>query len=296
MSKLKKILSAFVLLIVIFISFLTGGFEQISNWIGNDYITEIESGATLIEDIDVGQGDAFLISNSDYGNILVDTGETDHADDLVSHLKNRNISKIDYIIISHPHADHIGGMCDVLDNFQVGKIYMPKMSHNTTSFKNMVSKMKEKNLYFTEAKSGVKIKLNGSDSISFISPTKDMDLDDLDNSDAVCLLKTNDRKVLFTGDIFKETELKIMNKVGKIDILKVAHHGSYKATSDEFLENTKPTYAMIGVGEDNKYSHPSTQTLNRLENFGVEIYRTDLDGNIAFIINKDGSIEVHTSK
>lgn len=296
MSKIKKLLSVVVLLIVILVSFLTGGFEHLSNFIGNDYITDIEPGSTLVEAIDVGQGDAFLISNEEYGNILVDTGETDHAQDLVSHLKERDIEKIDYIIITHPHADHIGGMCDVLDNFEVGKVYMPKMSHTTTSFKNMVSKMEEKNLYFAEAKSGVEIKLNDTDNIKFISPTKDMDLDDLDNSDAVCVLNTNGRKVLFTGDIFEEAELKIMNKIGKVDILKVAHHGSYKSTSDEFLEKIQPTYAMIGVGEDNKYSHPSTETLNRLEKHGVKVYRTDLNGNIAFIIDKNGSIKVYSSK
>ena len=296
MSKIKKLLSIVVLLIVILVSFLTGGFEHLSNFIGNDYITDIEPGSTLVEAIDVGQGDAFLISNEEYGNILVDTGETDHAQDLVSHLKERDIEKIDYIIITHPHADHIGGMCDVLDNFEVGKVYMPKMSHTTSSFKNMLSKMEEKNLYFTEAKSGVEIKLSDTDNIKFISPTKDMDLGDLDNSDAVCVLNTNGRKVLFTGDIFEEAELKIMNKIGKVDILKVAHHGSYKSTSDKFLEKIQPTYAMIGVGEDNKYSHPSTETLNRLEQHDVKVYRTDLDGNIAFIIDKNGSIEVYSSK
>lgn len=298
MTKTKKII---ITLLAVVLTFMTAAcssdLQDLYSFVsGDDYISKIEDGATLIEDIDVGQGDSYLISNSGFGNILIDTGDTEHKDTLVSHLKKRGIKKIDYVILTHPHSDHIGGMTGVLDNFQVGNIYMPKMTHNTATFKKMINKVKEKNLYFKEAKSGVKISLGKGSSINFLSPTKDMSLKDLDNSDAVCMLKTNGRKVLFTGDIFKETEIKLIPRIGRIDILKVAHHGSHKATCKELLMASKPTYAMIGVGEDNKYDHPSKSALNRLDKYNVKVYRTDLSGNIGFTINNDGSIKVDTSR
>lgn len=294
--KLKKIFGSLAVLIVLVGSLLFSNVDQFFNFSNEEYIGDIESGSTLVEGIDVGQADSFLISNDEFGNILIDTGDSEHGESLVNHLKMLGIEKIDYLILTHPHSDHIGGVCDVLDNFEVGDIYMPKMTHNTTSFRNMVEKVEEKGLKFKQAKSGVKIKLDDNSQIDIISPTKDMSLKDMDNSDAVCVLKTNGRKVLFTADIFKESETRLMDRIGKIDILKVAHHGSYKATSNEFLNTVKPSYAVIGVGEDNSYNHPSKQTLQRLEEHNVKVYRTDLDGNIAFIIDKDGNIDVKTSK
>lgn len=274
-------------------------YDIVSSYASNDDYEDVSSigtGTTLVEDIDVGQGDAFLISNESFGSILVDSGDNEHSKVLTSHLKQRGIKTLDYVILTHPHSDHIGGMVDILDNFNVKEIYMPKMTHSSYSFKNLVSKMKENNLKFTEAKSGVNIKLDKSSIISFVSPTKNMDLTDLDNSDAVFLLKTNNKKILFTADVFSNVDNVIVPRVGKIDILKVAHHGSYKGTSKSFLLATRPTYAMIGVGKDNRYSHPSKDTITRLKNRNVKIYRTDLNGNISFFINEKGEISVKCDK
>lgn len=298
MAKIKKLTCLVSLCFVLLFSFAcSADFEEIYDIFGTaDSVTSLEEGSTLVEAVDVGQADCFLISNESFGNILIDTGDTEHSEDLVDYLKKKDVDYIDYIILTHPHSDHIGGMSEILDNFEVKNIYMPKMTHNTATFRKVTGKMRENNLRFKEAKSGVKIALREGSSIEFLSPTKDMSLKDLDNSDAVCMLKTNGKKVLFTADIFKETELRLIHRTGKIDILKVAHHGSHKSTCSELLLATRPTYAMIGVGENNKYDHPSEETLKRLDKFGVEVYRTDLDGNISFVISNEGNIEVNTSR
>lgn len=287
---MKKILSMIIAVVLIF------GTTACVIETDEEYIEMMESGATIVEAIDVGQGDAFLISNASFGNIMIDTGDNEHKEDLVYHLKTMGITTIDHLILTHPHSDHIGGASALIDNFEVKEMYMPRMTHNIKTFKNLVEKMEENDLYFNEAKSGVTIKLGSGSSIYFLSPTKGMPLDDLDNSDAVCMLKSNGKKVLFTADVWDEIELMLIPRIGDIDILKIAHHGSYKGTAEETLYLCEPEYAMIGVGEDNSYGHPSKETIKKLNKYGVETYRTDKHGNIRFILGTDGSIEVKTSK
>lgn len=242
--------------------------------------------------INVGQGDSILIQVNNK-NLLIDSGPKDSKKDLINYLNNLNIKKIDFLLATHPHEDHIGNMAEIIKKYEIKAFYSPKVTTTTKSFESMIDALKSKNLKINILKSGpTSIDLGENTTVSILSPNKDKyisgNTENLNNYSPVILIKFGENKFLFTGDAEMEVEKEILssNIDIKADVLKLGHHGSSTSTSEEFLNVVNPSIGVISVGEDNSYGHPHKEVLNLLNSKKIKILRTDIDGNI--IISSDG--------
>ena len=247
----------------------------------------IKTGETITEDFisnnntslktyyfNVGQADSILIQNNGK-NMLIDAGNNEDGEMLVNNLKQLNVEKIDYLIGTHPHEDHIGGMDNIINNFEIGTIYMPNVQTNTKTFEDVLDAVSNKNLKLETRKVNDTFLL-GEANCKILSVTDDED--NLNQSSIVIQLNFKDLSYLFIGDAEKEIEESI--DVGKVNILKVGHHGSDTSSSLDFINKIAPEVSIISVGKDNSYGHPSDDVIKRLENIGSKVYRTDEVGNI----------------
>ena len=299
-TKMKKLLSTAIALIIIGIAGILGTNEKfvdtVSN-IGEQVNTQNEQQVEfvaqedlLIDYIDVGQADSILIRNQDKV-MLIDAGTNEAGETVVNYLENLGITKIDYLIGTHPHEDHIGGLDDVINKFDIGQIYMPKIETTTKTFEDVLEAIENKNLTVTAPNKGDEIVLGQATGKIMTEPI--LDKDNLNVSSLVFRLEFGNNSFLFMGDAEEENEKTI--SWTKTDVLKVGHHGSSTSSSEEFLKQVQPQYAIIMVGEDNSYGLPTQETINKLNTIGSTIYRTDENGTIQ--LTSDGNtIEIKTSK
>lgn len=233
--------------------------------------------------IDVGQGDSILIQVNGK-NLLIDAGPNESTDKLMSYLKKQNIKKLDYIVATHPHEDHIGGMSSVIKKYAIGEFYAPKKMTNTKTFENMVSALKSKNIKINVATAGVNLDLGKNVTCEMIAPNN-TNYENLNNYSAVIKITYGNSKFLFTGDAEKLSENEILNENHDIscDVLKVGHHGSTSSSSKPFLDKVAPKIAVISCGKNNDYGHPHHGTTEELKKRNIQIYRTDIDGSIILI-------------
>ena len=237
--------------------------------------------------IDVGQGDCILVQVNNK-NLLIDSGTSDSKEKVIRYLKNNNIRKLDYVVATHPHDDHIGGMASVIKNFEVGKFYAPKVTSSTLAFQDMIAALKNKDLKINIGKFGVFLDLGPNTSCVILTPNKSTYKDTNNYSSAIKISYKNST-YLFTGDIETLSEQELLNKNYDLncDVLKVPHHGSNSSTSEDFLEKVCPKIAVISCGINNSYGHPSKETTNKLKGINCITYRTDLNGTI--ILVSDGT-------
>ncbi|MFQ8599388.1 MAG: ComEC/Rec2 family competence protein [Oscillospiraceae bacterium] len=248
--------------------------------------------------IDVGQADAILIQS--FGkNVLIDAGDNDMGDGVVSYLKQQGVSKIDTLIATHPHADHIGGMDVVVRKLEIGEVIMPKLPDTlvptTKTYEDLIDAIADKNLKIKPAKAGDAIQL-GEAALTILGPVSKFD--GLNNYSVVSRLDYKEVSFVFTGDAEKEAENAILASGAnlKANVLKAGHHGSSTSSSQAFLEAVQPNYAAISVGAGNKYGHPHKEVVNRFTKLGIQVFRTDHDGSIVFE-SKDGrELEVKTQR
>ena len=243
------------------------------------------TGQLKISYIDVGQGDSILIQQGS-SNMLIDTGTNASTSSLISYLTNQNIKKINYLVLTHPHEDHIGGADVIIKGFDIGTVYMPKVTSNTKTFKDVVSAMNSKGLKATSPNPGDTFKF-GNANCTILSPINS-NSKDLNTYSIVMKIVFGNNKFIFTGDAQASNEEDMINKGYDLsaDVLKVGHHGSNTSTSQAFLDKVKPKYAVISVGKGNDYGHPTAVTMNRLESNGIKVFRTDENGSI--ICTSDG--------
>jgi len=235
--------------------------------------------------IDVGQGDSILIQVNNK-NLLIDSGPNKSEDKLKKYLKELNISKFDYIIATHPHEDHIGNMSYIINNFDVLNFYAPKVENSTKAFETMVESLIRKDLKIKVLKANIKsIDLGKNIVVDVFSPLSNS-YEDLNNYSPIVKISYGNTSFLFTGDAEELSENEVLNAGFdlKCDVLKIGHHGSSSSTSEKFLKASNPSIAVISVGEDNTYGHPTDTVLSRLKE--TKIYRTDINGNI--VITSDG--------
>ncbi|MBU3175356.1 MBL fold metallo-hydrolase [Clostridium estertheticum] len=237
--------------------------------------------------IDVGQGDCTLIQVNNK-NLLIDSGTSDSKQKLIRYLKKNNITKLDYIVATHPHEDHIGGMASVIKNFEIGEFYAPKAITSTVVFTDMIHALRDKNLKIKIATPNTSLNLGPNATCFMLSPNKTT-YDNLNNYSCTLKISYKNSIYLFTGDIETQAEQEILanNYDLSADVLKVAHHGSKTSSSKEFLAKVSPKIAIISCGIDNDYGHPNKETLDRLKRLNTIVYRTDLDKTIVLI--SDGS-------
>jgi len=242
-------------------------------------------GQLKVHYIDVGQGDSILVHTNDVA-MLIDAGERGYGPGVVNYIKDQGINKLDYLILTHPHADHIGGATYVINAFDIGKIIMPKASHTSQTFENLLTTIQNKGMKITSPNPGDEYQL-GSAKFIIVAPNSSS-YNDLNDYSVVCKVVFADTSFLFTGDAESISENEIINKGFdiKADILKVGHHGSDSSTTEQFLKTVSPKYAIISCGKGNQYGHPTQAVLNRLAANNVELYRTDESGTI--VATSDG--------
>lgn len=244
-----------------------------SKEIMSDFISDDQT-SLKVYFFDVGQADSMLIQNNGE-NMLIDAGNNEDGETLVNNLKTLGVEKIDYLVGTHPHEDHIGGMDDIINSFEIGKIYMPNVSTNTKTFEDVIDAAKNKGLQIETPKTGDEFTVGSANcNVVYVGDNKE----NLNLSSIIIKLNYNNLGYLFTGDAEAEIENKI--NMGKINILKVGHHGSDTSSSEKFVKETAPEVAIISVGKDNSYGHPSVEIIKRYEEVGSKIYRTDEVGNI----------------
>lgn len=252
--------------------------ENVSIQTGNDCISTIPQDNNLrVYCLDVGQGDSILITNNNK-TMLIDASTNEMGSRVVKYLNDLDIKKIDYLVGTHPHEDHIGGLDNVIKNFDIGTIYMPNVVATTKTFEEVIDAISAKKLKVTSPKTGDKFTV-GNAECEVMSIRNDKD--DYNNCSIVIKMDFNNVSYLFTGDA--EESVESSRKWPHIDVLKVGHHGSNTSSSKNFLEQIKPEVALISVGQGNTYGHPTQATLKRLSNIGAKIYRTDENGTILLI-------------
>lgn len=233
--------------------------------------------------LDVGQGDAIFLELPDGRVMLIDAGPNEAGTKVVSYLREHGVKRIDFLIATHPHADHIGGMDAVIRSFDIGAVYMPRVATGTKTFEEVLLALKEKGLKAKEAKSGVSVPVGEGLTAEFIAP-RGSGYEDLNNWSSVLRVCYGDVALLFAGDAEADSEMEML-EAGvplRADLLKVAHHGSSSSTTPRFLQAVRPKYAVISVGAGNDYGHPHKETLKNLEKAGVQVYRTDRCGTVVF--------------
>lgn len=236
--------------------------------------------------IDVGQGDSILVQ-ADGINMLIDAGPEASSDSLISYLKKQKIRKLHYIVATHPHEDHIGGMAAVVRKFDVGRFYAPRTISETRYFEDMAVSLMQKGQRIIPAREGIRFFLGESAECLMLSPCSES-YDNTNNYSSVIRITYGSSSFLFTGDAEEQVEDEIIESGADIDcdVLKAGHHGSSTSSSRQFLEAVTPDTAVISVGKDNDFGHPSKAVLNSLECMDIQIYRTDIDGTV--ILESDG--------
>ncbi len=239
--------------------------------------------------LDVGQADCFIIY-ADGTSILIDAGTSDYSDKVIAKLESLGVTTIDYIIATHPHADHIGGMADVINAFDYGTLITPKLPDDlvpsTSCYEKMLKAISNKGLKMTAAKAGNVYDIAEIDGVqvtmTILAPVDDASYTDLNSYSVVARIDYGDVSYLFVGDSTEESEADLLNSGADIDVnmLKVGHHGSKYASTSDFLAAVSPNICIISVGAGNSYGHPTDEALARLKAVTSNIYRTDESGTI----------------
>lgn len=241
-------------------------------------------GNLVVSYIDVGQGDSTFIEFPGGKTALIDAGETGQEDAVIDYLLERRCRKIDYVICTHPHSDHIGGMAAVIERFDIGEMYMPRAVHNSRAFENLLLTAEEKNLTVRVAKAGLVIEAEPGALMTFVAPCSDT-YEELNDYSAAVRLTYQENAFLFTGDAeqLSEEEMLQSGMALSANVLKVGHHGSSSSSHKRFLEAVAPQFAVISCGAGNDYGHPHKAVLNRLKKMNVQLFRTDMDGTVVAV-------------
>lgn len=248
--------------------------------------------------LDVGQGDALLVRTAEQ-TILIDTGDLDAHDKLAAALQKEQVKTVDKLIITHPHADHLGGASVVFANCEVKAVYDNGQTTNTKFYREYLKTIKTKGIAYQALRDGDTLDFGGGVSFKVLSPTDAMVKDGGKSKDGKVNLNLNSItgrlsfgtfSMLFTGDAEKETEAGILQRHAaaelKSQVLKAPHHGSKTSSSEAYLKAVAPEAALISLGAGNDYGHPHKVTLDRYTKLGLSIWRTDQHGTIT--VTSDG--------
>lgn len=248
--------------------------------------TSKPEGTLEVHYIDVGQGDATLIKCGSHA-MLIDGGNNNKGTTVQLYLKKQGVESLDYVIGTHPDADHIGGLDVIVYKYNCDTVIMPDYEKDTKTYQELVDVIHDKNMKITYPVVGEQYAL-GEAKFTIIAPNSNSYGGNANDYSVAILLEYGKNRFLFTGDAEEASEAEmLMNGIDiSADVYKVAHHGSRSASTQEFLNAVHPKYAVISCGEGNSYGHPHAEVLNRLRSMGVEVFRTDEQGSI--IASSDG--------
>lgn len=284
-KKQKNFLLFLTLMILFAVGLFLGKEAQRDTVITAQKNTETASGILEVHFIDVGQGDATLIKCGTHA-MLIDAGDNSKGTAVQYYLKEQGITSLDYLVGTHPDADHIGGLDVIITKFDCGMIMMPEIEREITTYRDVTDAMKYKGYQNTPPVVGTEYSL-GEAIFTIVAPVT-YDREEYNNSSIGILLEHGDNSFLFVGDAQKEAEEAMLGTGINLqaDVLKAGHHGSSDSGSEAFLNAVKPQYAVISCGQDNDYGHPHRATLKAFRSRGVLIYRTDEQGSI--VVTSDG--------
>lgn len=282
-KKINKILNTIIILLLVLISIAYTKKELVDNKENTNEkaVSILKTNSNLeVYYFDVGQADSILIREND-NNILIDAGNNEDGEKLVNYLKkDLNIEKFNMVVGTHPHEDHIGGLDNVIDSFDIDTILMPNATSTSKTFENVLDSIEKKDYKITVPKINEEFNYNNINIKVLYTGT---DEKDLNNTSIVLKLTYQNNKFLFMGDATSKVEKKLLNEDIKSDVLKIGHHGSEYSTTKNFLDKVNPQYAIIEVGKNNTYKHPKEITLDKLNKKNIKIYRTDIDGTIKVV-------------
>ena len=249
-----------------------------SNFTSND-------GNLKVHFIDVGQGDACIIEQNGH-YMLIDAGPNSGEKNLINYIDGLGITKFDYVIGTHAHEDHIGGMDKVIKNYEIEKFLFPRSTTTTRTFESFVTELSAKNLKLYVPQVGENFEFEDSSFVVLAPNSKTYD--DLNNYSIVIKFTYKNNSILFTGDaeVLSENEMLENGLDLKADVIKIGHHGSSTSSSMKFLSAVSPKYAVICLGKDNDYGHPHKSVVDRLKALSITVYRTDEQSTI--IMESDG--------
>ena len=259
-----------------------------------DTATQVIQHGLKVHFIDVGQADAALLISGDSA-MLIDGGNVEDSSRIYSYLDRLGISHLDYIVGTHAHEDHMGGLSGALQKASVGVIYAPRTENDAKFYQSFKSKVASAGKSITHPDSGTSFNL-GSCSVELYCPTYENE-DDLNNTSIITKVVCGDTSFLFTGDAEYSEEHDILSQGYDLSatVLKAGHHGSDTSSSYQFLREVMPEYVVISVGKGNQYGHPDEDALSRFRDAGAKVYRTDLQGDI--IVESNGKdITVTTAR
>lgn len=253
-------------------------------------VTDARAGTLRVDILDVGQGDSILIRSPAGKAVLIDAG--DGKADVPPILAREGVTALDLVVGSHPHADHIGGMDEVLEALPV-KVYTDNgLPHTTATYSKVMALVEEKGAAYRAAQVGQVYNLDDGAKIEVLFPREGKlsnTRSDLNSNSVVLRLTHQGHCMLFVGDAEEPTEMALLDGgLGSCDVLKVAHHGSRHSSTQRFLEAVKPKHAVISVGVGNRYHHPGEETLQRLARMKVDLHRTDLEGQLTILSSEKG--------
>ena len=226
--------------------------------------------------INTGNSDAILIENQ--GSFaMIDAGDTDDDVKVKSYLQKQGVKRLEYLVLTHYHADHIGGADTLLSDFEVGTTLVPNGDANTQVYRDYINALSHKGLKPSVPLEGAKFEL-GSATLTVYN-TAGGNRNENNNS-LVVVYENDEDRALFTGDAEAEVENQL--SIGHIELLKVGHHGSKTSSSPSFINQIQPEYAVILTGQPNQYGYPHQETLSLFESKGIPVYRTDEQGDNVF--------------
>lgn len=246
---------------------------------------ETSASGIKIHFIDVGQADSILVQQGS-STMLIDAGNNDDSELVVNYLRKNGVKKIDYLVGTHPHEDHIGGLDKVIEEFDIGKIYMPRATSNTRTYEDVLKAIKAKKLKTSSPTPGTKFNIGDAECTIFAPNGKEYE--DLNEYSVVIKVVYKENSFMLTGDAEGTSEKEMIAKGFNLsaDVLKLGHHGSGSSSTKAFLDKVNPKYAIVSAGKDNDYGHPHKATMDKMKSRGIKIYRTDESGTI--VCTSDG--------
>ncbi len=288
-QRMRAVLGAFILFCVSFFSGCMG--TAAPDGAG----THAEQGNITVKVLNVGQGDAILIQTGEQ-NVLVDTGDLDERDKLRAELRKAEVKKIDAVILTHPHADHIGGMGMLLDEYTVGKVYDNGMPSTSKIYLGYMKQLKENHIERKGLAAGDRVDLGGGAVFEVLGPAAELVKEgsvkgykhDPNNESVVGRLVFGSFTMMLTGDAEKKEEQAILAGGGNVQskILKAGHHGSKTSSSADFLRAVRPEAALVSCGVNNDYGHPHKETMKKYHALNLPVYVTAENGTIT--VTSDG--------